>query len=142
MRALAETVDGQMQTFAANDGRYNREHFFGQDPSLARLVEGMTDEDIDRLRRGGHDMAKVYAAYAAAMASEGKPTVILAHTMKGYGMGSAGQGRMNTHSNKKFEDTDILQFRDRFALPLSDEQALRLDFYRPPADSAELRYLR
>ena len=142
MRALAATVDGQMQTFAANDGRYNREHFFGQDPSLARLVEGMTDEDIDRLRRGGHDMAKVYAAYAAAMASEGKPTVILAHTMKGYGMGSAGQGRMNTHSNKKFEDTDILQFRDRFALPLSDEQALRLDFYRPPADSAELRYLR
>ncbi len=142
MRALAATVDGQMQTFAANDGRFNREQFFGQNPALARLVEGMSDEDIDRLRRGGHDMVKVHAAYAAAMASEGKPTVILAHTMKGYGMGSAGQGRMNTHSNKKFEDTDILQFRDRFGLPLSDEQALRLDFYRPSSDSAELRYLR
>lgn len=142
MRALAETVDGQMQTFAANDGRFNREHFFGQNPALARLVEGMTDEDIDRLRRGGHDMVKVHAAYAAAMACEGRPTVILAHTKKGYGMGSAGQGRMNTHSNKKFEDTDILQFRDRFSLPLTDEQALRLDFYRPEPDSAELRYLK
>ena len=141
MRALAATVDGQMQTFAANDGRYNREHFFGQNDALKRLVEGMSDEDIDRLRRGGHDMVKVYAAYAAAMKSEGKPTVILAHTKKGYGMGSAGQGRMNTHSNKKFEDTDILEFRDRFALPLSDEQALRLDFYKPEPANAELRYL-
>lgn len=141
MRALAATVDGQMQTFAANDGRYNREHFFGQNEALRRLVEGMSDEDIDRLRRGGHDMVKVYAAYAAAMACEGKPTVILAHTKKGYGMGSTGQGRMNTHSNKKFEDTDILEFRDRFGLPISDEQAVRLEFYKPEADSAELRYL-
>src|SRR5690606_38475075 len=89
MRALAATVDGQMQTFAANDGRYNREHFFGQNEALKRLVEGMSDEDIDRLRRGGHDIVKVYAAYAAAMNSQGKPTVILAHTKKGYGMGSA-----------------------------------------------------
>lgn len=141
MRALAATVDGQMQTFAANDGRYNREHFFGQNEALRRLVEGMSDEDIDRLRRGGHDMVKVYAAYAAAMACQGKPTVILAHTKKGYGMGSTGQGRMNTHSNKKFEDTDILEFRDRFGLPISDEQAVRLEFYKPEADSAELRYL-
>src|SRR5690606_9962409 len=141
MRALAATVDGQMQTFAANHGRYNGDPFFGQNEALSRLVEGMSDEDIDRLRRGGHDMVKVYAAYAAAMTSQGKPTVILAHTKKGYGMGSAGQGRMNTHSNKKFEDTDILEFRDRFGLPISDEQAVRLEFYKPEADSAELRYL-
>src|SRR5690606_18210633 len=141
-RALSNTVDGQMQTFAANDGRYNRDHFFGQNEELARLVEGLSDEEIDSLRRGGHDRVKIHAAYAAARATTGKPTVILAHTKKGYGMGSAGQGRMTTHSQKKFEDTDLLEFRDRFKLPLSDEQALRLDFYKPASDSAEMRYLR
>src|SRR5690606_41510174 len=99
MRALAETVDGQMQTFAANDGRFNREHFFGQNPALARLVEGMTDEDIDRLRRGGHDMVKVHAPYAAAMGCEGRPTVILAHTKNGYGMGKPRPGRTHPPSN-------------------------------------------
>src|SRR5690606_16339604 len=122
-------------------GRYNRDHFFGQNEELARLVEGLSDEEIDSLRRGGHDLVKIHAAYAAAMATTGKPTVILAHTKKGYGMGSAGQGRMTTHSQKKFEDTDLLQFRDRFGLPLTDEQARRLDFYKPEADSAELQYL-
>jgi len=141
-RALSNTVDGQMQTFAAKDGRYNREHFFGQSPELARLVEGLSDEEIDALRRGGHDLVKIHAAYAAAARHQGSPTVILAHTKKGYGMGSAGQGRMTTHSHKKFEDTDLLEFRNRFGLPLSDEQALRLDFYKPAEDSAELRYLR
>lgn len=141
-RALSNTVDGQMQTFAAKDGRYNREHFFGQSPELARLVEGMSDEEIDALRRGGHDLVKIHAAYAAAARHRGAPTVILAHTKKGYGMGAAGQGRMTTHSHKKFEDTDLLEFRNRFDLPLSDEQALRLDFYKPAEDSAELRYLR
>ncbi|MGB3290108.1 MAG: alpha-ketoglutarate dehydrogenase [Burkholderiaceae bacterium] len=142
LRALSETVDGQMQTFAANDGKYNRHHFFGQNEQLARLVEGMSDEEIDSLRRGGHDLVKIYAAYAAAAGTQGRPTVILAHTKKGYGMGSAGQGRMTTHSQKKFEDADLLGFRDRFSLPLSDEQALRLDFYKPAADSPELNYLR
>lgn len=141
-RALSNTVDGQMQTFAAKDGRYNREHFFGQSPELARLVEGMSDEQIDALRRGGHDLVKIHAAYAAAIAHTGTPTVILAHTKKGYGMGSAGQGRMTTHSAKKFEDTDLLDFRNRFKLPLSDEQALNLSFYKPADDSAELQYLR
>ncbi|MBB5216095.1 pyruvate dehydrogenase E1 component [Parapusillimonas granuli] len=140
-RALSNTVDGQMQTFAANDGRYNRDHFFGQNQELARLVEGLSDEEIDSLRRGGHDLVKIHAAYAAAMATTGRPTVILAHTKKGYGMGSAGQGRMTTHSQKKFEDTDLLQFRDRFGLPLTDEQARRLDFYKPEEGSAELQYL-
>lgn len=141
-RALADTVDGQMQTFAAKDGRYNRENFFGRSPGLARLVQGMTDEQIDGLRRGGHDLVKIHAAYAAAAAHRGQPTVILAHTKKGYGMGRAGQGRMTTHSRKKFEDTDLIEFRDRFKLPLTDEQTLRLDFYKPADDSPELRYLR
>ena len=97
-RTLAQTVDGQMQTFAANDGRFNRENFFGQNPELAALAQGMSDEQIDRLKRGGHDLVKIHAAYAAAAAHRGQPTVILAHTKKGYGMGRAGQGKMTTHS--------------------------------------------
>jgi len=141
VRAFSNTVDGQMQTFAAKDGRYNRDTFFGQDEQLARLAEGMTDEQIDQLKRGGHDLVKIHAAYAAAAAHRGRPTVILAHTKKGYGMGSAGQGKMTTHSQKKFDDTDLLAFRDRFRLPLSDEQATTAAFYKPAEDSAEMRYL-
>ena len=141
LRAFANTVDGQMQTFAANDGRYNREHFFGQNPELARLAQGMTDEQIDRLKRGGHDLVKIHAAYAAAAAHRGQPTVILAHTKKGYGMGSAGQGKMTTHSQKKFDEQELIEFRNRFNLPLSDEQAKALSFYRPAPDSAEMQYL-
>ncbi|MBT2335987.1 alpha-ketoglutarate dehydrogenase [Variovorax paradoxus] len=141
-RVFAETVDGQMQTFAAKDGRFNRDNFFGQNPELARLAEGMTDEQIDRLKRGGHDLVKIHAAYAAAAAHKGRPTVILAHTKKGYGMGSAAQGKMTTHSHKKMGDVDLLEFRDRFSLPLTDAQAIAMDFYRPPEDSAEMKYLR
>ncbi len=140
-RAFANTVDGQMQTFAAKDGRYNRDTFFGQNPDLARLAQGMTDEQIDRLKRGGHDMVKIHAAYQAAAAHQGQPTVILAHTKKGYGMGSAGQGKMTTHSQKKFDDSDLIEFRNRFQLPLSDEQAKGLAFLKPAEDSAEMRYL-
>ena len=140
-RAFANTVDGQMQTFAAKDGRYNRDTFFGQNPDLARLAQGMTDEQIDRLKRGGHDMVKIHAAYQAAAAHTGQPTVILAHTKKGYGMGSAGQGKMTTHSQKKFDDNDLIEFRNRFQLPLSDAQAKGLAFLKPEADSAEMRYL-
>jgi pyruvate dehydrogenase E1 component len=141
MRAFAHTVDGQMQTFAAKDGRYNREHFFGQDEDLVRLAQGMTDEQIDRLKRGGHDLVKIHAAYEAAARHRGQPTVILAHTKKGYGMGTAGQGRMTTHSQKKLDDAALLEFRNRFDLPLSDEQAQQLAFYKPAEDSPELRYL-
>ena len=141
-RALGDTVDGQMQTFAAKDGRFNREHFFNQSEELARLVQGMTDHEIDRLKRGGHDLVKIHAAYATAVAHRGRPTVILAHTKKGYGMGNAGQGKMTTHSQKKFESADILGFRDRFNLPLSDEQAESLTFFKPPVDSPELQYLK
>jgi len=142
VQALGNTVDGQMQTFAAKDGRYNRENFFGQSPQLAALVQGLTDEQIDRLKRGGHDMVKIYSAYAAAVSHRGQPTVVLAHTKKGYGMGSAGQGRMTTHSQKKLEDDDLLAFRDRFRLPLSDEQVLNLSFFKPSEDSPEQQYLR
>ena len=141
-RAFAQTVDGQMQTFAAKDGRFNRDNFFGQNEELARLVEGMTDEQIDNLKRGGHDLVKIHAAYAAAAAHTGQPTVILAQTKKGYGMGSAGQGKMTTHSQKKFDDTDLIEFRNRFNLPLTDEQAKGLEFFKPAQDSAEMRYLR
>ncbi|MCX7232572.1 MAG: alpha-ketoglutarate dehydrogenase [Burkholderiales bacterium] len=140
-RAFANTVDGQMQTFAAKDGRYNRDHFFGQNPELVQLAQGMTDEQIDRLKRGGHDLVKIFAAYAAAAAHKGQPTVILAHTKKGFGMGSAGQGKMTTHSQKKFDHADLIEFRNRFQLPLSDEQATSLAFYKPAADSPEMLYL-
>ena len=141
-RAFAHTVDGQMQTFAAKDGRFNRDSFFGQNEELKKLAQGMTDEQIDRLKRGGHDLVKIHAAYAAAAAHQGQPTVILAHTKKGYGMGAAGQGKMTTHSHKKFESADLIGFRNRFDLPLSDEQATSLTFYKPAEDSAEMRYLK
>ncbi|MBC7609217.1 MAG: alpha-ketoglutarate dehydrogenase [Polaromonas sp.] len=140
-KAFADTVDGQMQTFAAKDGRFNRDNFFGQNPELARLAQGMTDEQIDRLKRGGHDLVKIHAAYAAAARHTGQPTVILAHTKKGYGMGSAGQGKMTTHSQKKFDETDLIEFRNRFNLPLSDEQAKNIAFYKPAPDSPEMQYM-
>ncbi|MBN9427561.1 MAG: alpha-ketoglutarate dehydrogenase [Burkholderiales bacterium] len=141
LRAFADTVDGEFQTLSSKDGRYNRERFFGRSPELAALVEAMTDADIDRLHRGGHDIVKVHAAFRAAVAHRGQPTVILAKTMKGYGMGAAGQGRMTTHQQKKLDADALLAYRDRFALPLSDEQAASLEFYRPPEDSDEMRYL-
>ena len=142
VRTLGDTVDGQMQTFAAKDGRYNREHFFGQSPELARLAQGMTDEQIDRLKRGGHDLVKIHAAYAAAAAHRGRPTVVLAHTKKGYGMGAAGQGKMTTHSQKKLDEGELIEFRNHFNLPLTDAQTKALAFYKPAEDSPEMQYLR
>ncbi len=141
LRAFAQTVDGQFQTLSANDGAYNRERFFSQNPELAALVADLSDADIDRLRRGGHDVRKLHAAYAAAVAHRGQPTVILAKTMKGYGMGSLGQGRMTTHQQKKLDVEHLRAFRDRFGLPLRDEDLESLPFYRPAEDSPELRYL-
>ena len=139
--ALSRTVDGQLQTFAANDGAFNREHFFGQSPTLKALGDLLTDEEIDRLKRGGHDLKKIYAAYHAATQHHGRPVVILAQTKKGFGMGKAGQGRMTTHQQKKLEQADLIEFRDRFQLPLSDSQVEHLEFYRPPADSPEMCHL-
>ncbi|MDR5838916.1 alpha-ketoglutarate dehydrogenase [Caballeronia sp. LZ034LL] len=141
LRAFAHTVDGQFQTFSANDGRYNRERFFGQNPELAALAAHLSDEDIDRLRRGGHDVRKLHAAYAKALAHKGQPTVILAKTMKGFGMGTVGQGRMTTHQQKKLDLDDLKAFRDRFRLPLSDEDVEQVKFYKPAADAPEMRYL-
>ena len=141
LKAFAQTVDGQMQTFAAKNGRYNRDNFFGQNEDLKRLAQGMTDEQIDRLKRGGHDVVKIYAAYAAALAHEGQSVVILAHTKKGFGMGSAGQGKMTTHSQKKFDEQELIEYRNRFDLPLTDEQAKGLAFFKPAPASAEMAYL-
>jgi len=141
LRAFAQTVDGQFQTFSANDGAYNRERFFGQNPELAALVSHFSNEDIDRLRRGGHDVRKLHAAYAKALQHKGQPTVILAKTMKGFGMGSVGQGRMTTHQQKKLDVDQLKAFRDRFRLPLSDTDVEQLKFYKPAANSPEMQYL-
>ncbi len=141
VKTFSQTVDGQMQTFAAKDGNFNRQNFFGQNAELAKLAQGMTDEQIDRLKRGGHDLVKIYAAYHAANHHKGQPTVILAHTKKGYGMGNAGQGKMTTHSQKKLDDKALLEYRNRFNLPLSDEQAINLSFFKPDENSPELKYL-
>jgi len=141
MRAFARTVDGQFQTLSANDGAFNREVFFGQNDELKALVADLRDEDIDRLRRGGHDAVKIHAAFAAAVAHAGQPTVVLAKTMKGYAMGGAAQGRMTTHQAKKLDDAGLIAFRDRFALPMTEADTQSLAFYKPADDSAEMRYL-
>jgi pyruvate dehydrogenase E1 component len=141
LKRLHETVDGEFQKYAATDGRFNREHFFNKYPELQAIVAHLSDDDIDRLHRGGHDPIKIYAAYAAASAHRGQPTVILAQTKKGYGMGHWGQGKMGAHQQKKLEDEALIAFRDRFALPLSDREVQELVFYKPAGDSPEMRYL-
>ncbi len=141
LKRMEECVDGDYQTYKARGGAYTREHFFGKYPELREMVANMTDEDIWRLNRGGHDPVKVYAAYAQAMTANGKPTVILAKTVKGYGMGVAGEGMNITHSQKKMGETHLKAFRDRFNIPISDDLIGAAPFYKPPADSQELKYL-
>ncbi|MBL8341631.1 MAG: pyruvate dehydrogenase (acetyl-transferring), homodimeric type, partial [Rubrivivax sp.] len=141
IKRLHETVDGEFQKYAATDGRFNREHFFAKYPELQALVAHMSDDDIDRLKRGGHDPVKIHAAYDAAVKHRGRPTVILAQTKKGYGMGHWGQGKMGSHQQKKLDDEALLQFRERFALPMSEADVVALKFCRPAQDSPELRYL-
>src|SRR5690242_8066446 len=141
LKRLHETVDGEFQTYAATDGRFNREHFFNKYPELTELISGMSDADIDRLRRGGHDPVKIYAAYRVALEHKGQPTVILAQTKKGYGMGHWGQGKMGTHQQKKLDDEALREFRDRFSVPLSDEDVAQLRFLHPAADTPEMKYL-
>ena len=141
LRRFAATVDGKYQTLGAKDGAYNLANFFHEDPELSALVAHMSDAEIDGLKRGGHDLRKLHAAFAAARAHKGRPTVILAKTKKGYGMGSAGESRMTAHSAKKFDIEGLHDFRDRFNLPLSDQDLEELRFYRPAEDSAEIRYL-
>ncbi|HCF72370.1 MAG TPA: pyruvate dehydrogenase (acetyl-transferring), homodimeric type, partial [Gammaproteobacteria bacterium] len=128
---MEEAVDGEYQAFKSKDGAFVRERFFGKYPELAEMVANMTDEDIWRLNRGGHDPHKVYAAYAAAVAHTGQPTVILAKTVKGYGMGESGEGQNITHQQKKMAGDSLIAFRDRFRIPLSDEQVVQAPFYHP-----------
>ncbi|MFH1045139.1 MAG: pyruvate dehydrogenase (acetyl-transferring), homodimeric type [Pseudomonadota bacterium] len=141
LRVMEETVDGEYQNFKANDGAFVRKHFFGKNPKLLERVSRMTDDDIWRLNRGGHDPHKIYAAYAAAVKHKGQPTVILAKTVKGFGMGKIGEGKMATHQQKKMDTASIRQFRDRFNIPIPDDKLEELPFYVPPADSAEMKYL-
>ena len=142
VRVMEECVDGEYQTFKARDGAYVREHFFGRDPRLLKRVEHMSDEEIWLLNRGGLDQQKVYAAYHEAVRHTGQPTVILAKTIKGYGMGASGEGQMITHQAKKMTEDALLTFRDRFELPLSDEQVRAAEYYKPPENSPEMQYLR
>ncbi len=141
-KRMEECVDGDYQAYKANDGAYVREHFFGQYPELKKLVEHMSDDEIWRLNRGGHDARKVYAAYAEAVAHKGSPTVILAKTIKGYGMGAAGEGMNITHQQKKMSIEQLRAFRDRFNIPISDEKITDIPFYRPSDDSPEIQYIR
>jgi pyruvate dehydrogenase E1 component len=139
---MEEALDGDYQTYKSRDGAYVREHFFGVSPELRALVEELSDEQVWALNRGGHDPRKVFAAYAAAVAHRGQPTVILAKTIKGYGMGVSGEGQNITHQQKKMTEDALLAFRDRFELPLTDEQARGADLYVPSPDSPELVYMR
>nr|MDJ0881899.1 pyruvate dehydrogenase (acetyl-transferring), homodimeric type [Gammaproteobacteria bacterium] len=141
-KRMEEAVDGEYQAYKAHGGAYTREHFFGKYPELKAMVANMSDEDIWRLNRGGHDPNKVYAAYAAAMEHTGQPTVILAKTVKGYGMGEAGEGQNVTHSQKKMGEDALKAFRDRFNIPVSDDQIADAPFYRFAEDSEEMQYLR
>ncbi|MGI9318637.1 MAG: pyruvate dehydrogenase (acetyl-transferring), homodimeric type, partial [bacterium] len=138
---MEEAVDGEYQAFKARDGAYVRENFFGKYPKLKEMVSNMTDEDIWRLNRGGHDPHKIYAAYASAVQHTGQPTVILAKTVKGYGMGEAGEGQNTTHQQKKMGEDAMLAFRDRFNIPLSDKEVAEAPFYRPAEESEETRYM-
>ncbi len=139
---MMEAVDGEYQAYAANDGAYVREEFFGRSPELLEMVEDYSDEELWKLKRGGHDPQKVYAAMSRATKHTGQPTVILAKTIKGYGMGEAGEGQNIIHQQKKLDEEELLAFRDRFDIPISDEQAKRAEFYRPPEGSEEIRYLK
>jgi pyruvate dehydrogenase E1 component len=142
VRVMDECVDGDYQTFKSRDGAYVREHFFGRDPRLLKRVEHMSDDEIWLLNRGGHDQQKVYAAYHEAARHTGQPTVILAKTIKGYGMGVSGEGQMTTHQAKKMTEDALLAFRDRFELPLTDEQVRAAEYYKPAENSREMQYLR
>ncbi|KAF0674810.1 alpha-ketoglutarate dehydrogenase [Profundibacterium mesophilum] len=141
LRRFAETVDGQYQNLGSKDGDYNRASFFGTDPESAALVEHLTDEEIHKLKRGGHDFRKLHAAFAAARAHKGQPTVILAKTKKGYGMGGAGESRMMAHQAKKLDFDALREFRDRFDLPLTDADLREVRYHKPAPDSPEMRYL-
>ena len=141
-KRMEECVDGEYQAYKANNGTYVRQHFFNQYPELKKMVENYSDDDIWRLNRGGHDSQKVYAAYAQAVEHKGSPTVILAKTIKGYGMGAAGEGQNITHQQKKMTIDQLVVFRDRFNIPITDEQIAEIPFYKPADDSPEIKYIK
>lgn len=139
---MSEIVDGQYQKYTVESGKYFREHFFGDDPELLKMVEKLSDEQLGKMRRGGHDPEKVYAAYHAAVNQKNAPTVILAKTVKGYGLGEAGEGKNITHQQKKLNEEELKEFRTRFGIPISDEEIAKAPFYKPDDDSPEMKYLR
>lgn len=140
-RIMGETVDGQFQKFSVEDGAYARKEFFGKDPDVSKLVENMSDDEIHKLQRGGHDPAKVYAAYKTAFDHKHGPSVILCKTIKGYGLGESGEGKNVAHNQKKLNEEEMKTFRTRFNIPLSDEDVEKTPFYLPPEDSEEMKYL-
>jgi len=141
-RTMDQTVDGEYQNYKANGGAYTREHFFGKHPELLKLVEHLSDHQIYKLNRGGHDPYKVHAAYKAAVDHTGQPTVILAHTVKGYGVGSKGEAQMGTHSLKKLDKETLQAFRDRYSIPIDDDELEAVPYYRPEWDHPDLQYMR
>ncbi len=142
VRRMGEVVDGEFQKYTVMDGAYIREHFFGKYPELEQMVRGLSDEELKKLRRGGHDPEKVYAAYKTAVETQGRPTVILAKTVKGYGLGEAGEGRNITHQQKKLSEKELKEFRTRFGIPISDSEVSKAPFYKPAEDSEEIQYLK
>ena len=141
MKRMGEVVDGELQTYVTKDGGYIRKNFFGKYPQLLELVSHLTDDDLLRLNRGGHDPRKVYNAFREAASTKGRPTLVLAQTVKGYGLGEAGEGRNITHQQKKLNEQEIAHFRSRFEIPIPEEAAHNAEFYRPPADSPEMSYM-
>ncbi len=140
-RVMMETVDGEYQNYKANDGAYVRKHFFGKHPKLLEMVANMSDDDVWRLNRGGHDPHKVYAAFKAAHEHKGQPTVILAKTIKGYGMGKSGEARNTAHQTKKLDDEAVREMRDRFNIPIPDDRLHEIPFFKPADDAPEIKYL-
>ena len=141
-KRMDEVVDGEFQNYKSKGGAYTKKHFFGDSPELEEMIAGMSDEEVFALNRGGHDPYKVYAAYHAAVNHKGQPTVILAHTVKGYGMGDSAEGKMDAHSVKKLDIESLKGFRDRFDIPISDKDLKEVPYYRPPEDSPEMTYMR
>ncbi len=142
VKRMNEMIDGESQKYVVEPGSYVREDFFGKYPELLKLAENMSDEQISKMKRGGHDPEKVYAAFKAAVETDGKPTVILAKTIKGYGLGEAGEGKNITHQQKKLNEEELREFRTRFGIPISDQEIAEAPFYKPPEDSPEIKYLK
>ena len=141
VKRMGEVVDGQYQKYSVETGEYIREHFFGTDPELLQMVENLSDEQLKKMKRGGHDPEKVFTAFKAAVEHTGSPTVILAKTIKGYGLGESGEGKNITHQQKKLNEDELGEFRTRFGIPISDEVVAKAPFYKPAEDSPEIKYL-